>query len=234
MPLDSRSSRLAVGGKEKAATAQRGETPEASKKAVILVHGLWMKGWVLGLQRRWFARCGYRPYLFSYASISRPLDENAEELARFIATVPEPRLYLVGHSLGGIVLLHTLKKFCDPRILRIVLLGTPYVDCKAARQVGKKRFGRFLLGKSLTQWVEGKKPRWQGKPQLGVVAGSRKFGLGMFFTRFDGINDGVVALEETKVPGMTAHIVLHVGHSEMMFSRAVVKAACRFFKEGRF
>lgn len=202
--------------------------------AVVLVHGLWMKGWVFALQKRRLARCGYRAYLFSYPTVRTSLKQNAERLADFLCSLSEPRIYLIGHSLGGLVILEALKNSPDPRISGVVLLGPPYADCQSARVFGRKRLGRWLLGKSLPQWVEGEKRAWNGKIPLGVIAGSRRFGLGMFFMRFAGVNDGVVAVEETKIPGMSAHIVLPVAHSEMIFSSAVVDTACRFFEEGRF
>lgn len=206
----------------------------AAKQAVVLVHGLWMKGWVLAWQKRRLARRGYRAYLFSYATMRMDLKQNAERLAAFIASLPESRIHFIGHSLGGLVILEALKKSADARIAGVVLLGPPYADCQAARILGSRRFGRWMLGKSLPQWVESEKIAWSGKAPLGVIAGSRRFGLGMFFTRFAGVNDGVVALEETKIPGMSAHVVLPVAHSEMIFSSKVIDAACRFFDEGRF
>jgi pimeloyl-ACP methyl ester carboxylesterase len=193
-----------------------------------------MKGWVLGMQKRGFTRRGYRTYLFSYQTVSRSLKENAEKLWSFISSLREPTIHLVGHSLGGIVVLETLKDHCDPRIGKVVLLAPPYADCRAARTLSRIRLGKWLLGKSLPDWVSAEKRGYSGAPQLGVIAGCKRFGLGMFFVRFDGVNDGVVAIEETRIPGMSAHVVLPVAHSQMMFSSAVVDAACFFLKHGRF
>ena len=202
--------------------------------AVVLVHGLWMKGWVLAIQKRAFTRRGYRAYLFSYQTVSRSLKDNAERLASFVASLSETRIHLVGHSLGGLVILEALKGYRDPRIGKVVLLAPPYADCRAARALSRMRFGKCLLGKSLPDWIRAEKPAYSGTPPLGVIAGCKRFGLGMFFVGFDGANDGVVAVEETKIPGMSAHVVLPVAHSQMMFSSAVVDAACVFLKYGRF
>jgi hypothetical protein len=46
--------------------------------------------------------------------------------------------------------------------------------------------------------------------------------------------DGTVCLEETRVQGQTAHLVLPVSHSGLLFSRRVAEAACAFLREGRF
>ena len=210
------------------------EHERPAKQAVVLVHGLWMKGWVLALQKRRFAARGYHAYLFSYPTMKASLAQNADRLAAFIASLPVPHIHLIGHSLGGLLILEALKKSPDPRICGIVLLGPPYADCQSARVFGRKRIGRWLLGKALPQWLDSEKMAWRGEVPLGVIAGSRRFGLGMFFTRFAGVNDGVVALEETRIPGMSAHIVLPIAHSEMIISSKVVDAACRFLKEGRF
>jgi hypothetical protein len=44
----------------------------------------------------------------------------------------------------------------------------------------------------------------------------------------------VVTVEETRVPGMTDHIVLPVGHTEMLVSRAVAQQVCAFLAHGKF
>jgi pimeloyl-ACP methyl ester carboxylesterase len=214
--------------------ADRKEVSHATEQAAVLVHGLWMTGWVLYLQKRRLERCGFRTYLFSYSTVRKNIEHNASELVRFIEGIAESRIYLIGHSLGGLLILRMMKESPDPRVERVVLMGSPYGDCQAGRAFGEWKAGRYLLGKTLSEWMQSEKAPWVRNAELGVIAGSRRLGLGMLFTRFESENDGVVTVEETKVPGMSDHIVLEVGHSEMMFSSRVIDAACEFFRHGRF
>ncbi|HRP98005.1 MAG TPA: alpha/beta fold hydrolase, partial [Rhodocyclaceae bacterium] len=74
-------------------------------EAVVLVHGLWMRGIVFALQRRRLARRGFAVHAFSYPSMRGTLAANARALAAFVAGVAGTRVHLVGHSLGGVIAL---------------------------------------------------------------------------------------------------------------------------------
>ena len=59
-------------------------------------------------------------------------------------------------------------------------------------------------------------------------------GLGKFFGRFDGLNDGTVAVWETRLPGLAEHLVLPVSHSAMIFSEQVAHLTANFLESGHF
>ena len=108
--------------------------------SVILVHGLWLPGPELFFLRRRLRAAGFRTYRFSYRSVADDLDKNAAQLAAFIAAKTDEELHLVGHSLGGIVILRMLE--LTPRACsgRVVCLGSPLrssVAGKARRTVNK-------------------------------------------------------------------------------------------------
>ncbi len=76
--------------------------------------------------------------------------------------------------------------------------------------------------------------RWQLDRELGVIAGTRRVGLGQVFTTLDGDNDGTVAVSETRLQGATDFTTLPVGHMGLLMSARVARETCRFIKEGRF
>ncbi|MGB9150479.1 MAG: hypothetical protein WCB36_09555, partial [Burkholderiales bacterium] len=47
-------------------------------------------------------------------------------------------------------------------------------------------------------------------------------------------HDGTVAVIETAVPGMADRIILPVTHTQMLFSRQVMKQIVAFFRRGKF
>ena len=117
------------------------------RETVVLVHGLWMAGWVLALQGLRIGRCGFDVRLFSYPSVGAGLAENVQRLSRFTAAIDAPRLHFVGHSLGGLLILALLDRYPDTRTGRVVLLGSPYGGSRVARTLARTAAGRMLLGR---------------------------------------------------------------------------------------
>jgi hypothetical protein len=52
--------------------------------------------------------------------------------------------------------------------------------------------------------------------------------------RLPGQNDGVVCVEETEVAGMTARVLVPLGHSVLLVSSRVAHLVAHFIDEGRF
>lgn len=203
-------------------------------ETVVLVHGLWMSGWVMAALRRWLGRHGYHVVPFSYPAVRADLATNAATLHRFLAHVPGERVHLVGHSLGGLVILTLLQRHPSARSGRVVLLGSPVAGCVAAAALARWSWGRALLGRSLPQWSPGSAAAALANREVGMIAGNLGRGLGGLVTRFPGPHDGAVTVAETRVPGLADHLVLPVGHSGMLVSRAVAAGIARFLRHGRF
>ncbi len=202
-------------------------------EAVILVHGLWMGGWAMQGLGLLLSRRGYAAHGFSYHSTAQSLDEHARRLAEQVAALREPLIHLVGHSLGGLVILRCLRNHGEQRVGRVVLLGTPAHACMAAQRLEGMAAGERLMGASRDIWrslPEVFRPRCE----LGVVAGSRPWGVGHLVLRLPGTNDGVVRLEETEVPGMRARVVLPLSHSGMLLSARVAREVAAFLQRGAF
>jgi pimeloyl-ACP methyl ester carboxylesterase len=203
------------------------------RAAVILVHGLWMGGWIMQGLRLRLLRRGYAAYTFAYASTARSLDEHARRLAARIGELPEPVIHLVGHSMGGLVVLRCLRNHGERHIGRVVLMGTPVRACMAGRRLENRFGGKHLLGASRDIWrslPETFRPRCE----LGVIAGSRHWGLGRMLMRLPGTNDGVVRLEETEAAGMCDRVILPLSHSGMLASAHAAREVAAFLERGAF
>lgn len=201
---------------------------------VVLVHGLWMHGVAMVPLGRRIARCGFAVGRFSYRSVRHSVDENARRLADFLSGLDAPALHLVGHSMGGAMVLRALALRDEPRVKRVVLMGTPVAGSAAGRGLARFRVGRRMLGRSRPLWAE--HPPLQAPPrvEVGVIAGSVPLGLGHLFARLAGANDGVATVDETRLRGAADSIVLHANHTGMLFSPAVARQVCSFLRHGRF
>lgn len=201
---------------------------------VVLVPGLWVHAGFMRPMASRIARHGYDVRRFAYPSVRRTLDDNADALARFCAFSGGP-LHLVGHSLGGLVVLRALERAPALAVRRAVLVGTPFADCHAAHRLARFPGGRAIMGKSLPQWLERAQPATAARCELGVVAGDLSIGLGRLIAPdLARPNDGVVSVTETAVPWMHDRIVLHVSHTAMLFSRSVADAVAGFLARGAF
>jgi pimeloyl-ACP methyl ester carboxylesterase len=212
-------------------------SPEpAQRERVVLVHGLWLTGHALDLLAYHLRRQGFETSTFSYRTVRATLSENAERLRRFILHLEEKQCSLLGHSLGGLLILETLRAHSElrERLHRIVLAGSPFNDCYAARALARVKVGDRMLGKSISQWMAQERRPWSGAPELGVIAGSRSIGLGQVFRGLPKPNDGTITVEETRVPGANDFVLMHVSHTEMLISPKVAAQAAAFLREGSF
>jgi pimeloyl-ACP methyl ester carboxylesterase len=207
----------------------------ADGEALVLVHGLWLHGTLMTPLRLRLERRGYRARAYSYPSLRLTLTENAARLARYCAQLGAPRLHLVGHSLGGLVILRMLERGLWTAPGRVVLAGTPYAGSAAAERLRRWPGGAAALGRSLGEWLRQPCAADFGEREIGVIAGNVGLGMGSIFA--PGLprpHDGAVSVAETAVPGMRDRIVLPVNHSGMLVSAAVAREIDAFLRHGAF
>jgi pimeloyl-ACP methyl ester carboxylesterase len=203
--------------------------------ALVYVHGLWVSGREAFLIRKRLADRGYACHTFEYASTLNSMAAIAAALAGFVADLGAERVHLVGHSLGGLVILRCLASHAELPPGRIVLLGTPCMASRVAHSVGRFRFGRQMLGQAaVEELVHRRDRRWDGQRELGIIAGTRSISVSRLLVQFEEDNDGTVAVSETQLPGATAFLRLPVSHSGMLLSARVARETGSFLEHGRF
>jgi pimeloyl-ACP methyl ester carboxylesterase len=142
-------------------------------------------------------------------------------------------VHLVGHSLGGLLALRACLA-ADLPSGRVVCLGSPLKGSAAARSFSAwGRGGEVLLGHN-RELLEQGFDCWTGPRQVGVIAGRTPLGLGAVLGHLDGEHDGTVAVEETRLPGLTGHCVVEANHTGLLFSADVAQRAGHFLRDGHF
>jgi len=206
-------------------------------ECVVLVHGLWMNGTELGmLGHRLRREHGFEVRTFSYPTMHGDVADVCSALARFAAAAGNGgRVHLVGHSLGGVMVYRTLTECAAGIDGNAVLLGAPLNGSKAARGVSNWPALKPLLGPHvIAELVEPCRRCWRGERPLGAIAGTLRMGTGQFFAHFDEENDGTVAVSETRIPGLTDHLVLPHSHFGMLLAADVAAQVAWFLREGTF
>jgi len=209
-----------------------------SGAAVVYVHGLWMPGGQGALLRRRLQRAhGYAWHIFRYDSVREPMARITGLLRDFIDGIEAPRVHLVGHSLGGLVILRYLEGHAMAQPGRAVFLGTPASGSRAVRYLGRRRWGRRLMGRAIEEELLGDRERhwaWANERELGIIAGTVPLGVGRLLLKFDEDNDGTITAAETRLAGASAWRSVRVSHTGLLLSAQVARETGSFLEHGRF
>jgi pimeloyl-ACP methyl ester carboxylesterase len=205
---------------------------------VVYVHGLWMTGFEGAVLRRRLARTlNAKAPKFHYRSVTTGIAANAQSLAKQLASTQADTLHLVGHSLGGLVILTLFESGEGSRLPpgRVVLLGSPVGGSRAAYGLAEWKFGKALMGRSVREaLLSAHERKWTEPRELGVIAGSKNVGLGRVVNTHSAPSDGTVFVDETRIPGMKEHLVVPVSHTGLPFSSVVARLTAEFLRDGRF
>lgn len=156
-----------------------------------------------------------------------------------------PRIDLVGHSMGNIVARHAIAdwqrggdpKNILPRLGRFVMQGPPNQGAQIAKNLKSLDLFEIVTGRSGIElgggWEELQVQLATPPCQFGIVAGSIDTGP-VKNPLVEGASDFVVSIEEAKLPGAHDFLVVPVLHSFLMDDRDVQTATLRFLETGSF
>jgi alpha-beta hydrolase superfamily lysophospholipase len=194
-----------------------------ARELVFLVHGMGrtpLSMWLLG---RRLERAGYRVAHFGYLSTTGTIGGLGEALGRRVARQAgdAPRVHLVGHSLGNIIVRWMLAHARPERAGRVVMLAPPNQGSAAA-----DRWARWI-GWAMPPIHElrtapdtpARALPLPGEVEVGIIAGAR---------------DRKVRLAETHLDGARDHTVVPSFHSFIMNRADVHQLICCFLRDGRF
>jgi len=203
------------------------------KAEIVLVHGLWNRGWSMAAMAKRLRAQGRKVRVFSYPTRSDCLDGHADKLHAFIGEKIQDEQHLVGHSMGGLVILNMLSRFDDLPPGRVVLMGTPVKGSGVVKRMANLPGQKLLFGDARENLLQGFEQA-PSSHETGMIRGTRAFGLGRITGKREEVNDGSVTISEAQLDGLKDSINLDVSHSEMLVSAKVAEQVEQFLLNGQF
>lgn len=182
---------------------------------------------------------GYRVINFRYLSTRGTIAQHAARFARTVLprVAAAPRVHFITHSLGGIIVRHVLATHTLPNLGRVVMLAPP----NGGSEVADVLQHSCVVSRAMTPVNElgtgdASVPRALPRAdfEVGVIAGARSHIP--LFSRWmhDVPNDGVVAVERTKLAGMKDFVVMQRTHTFLPVAPDAIGQALHFIEKGRF
>jgi pimeloyl-ACP methyl ester carboxylesterase len=234
-------------GERRDGGGERDATSEA--ETVVLLHGLGRTDRSMRLLERRLSDAGFRVENFGYASLDEEPETLVAQLRARIAAccTGAPRVHVVTHSLGGILLRAALAEQVpeDPArdvlngvtVGRVVMLAPPNQGSELVDALRKLELFEWMLGPTARRLGTDAESLPNQLPlptyEVGVIAGNVGISpLGAVL--LEGASDGTVSVESTRLPGMTDFLVVPHSHTFIMQSETVAEQVLEFLRHGRF
>ncbi|MEM7432058.1 MAG: alpha/beta fold hydrolase [Pseudomonadota bacterium] len=214
----------------------------AKDECVIVLHGLARTSSSMNTMASALEDAGYTVFNIDYPSREHTIEALApmviaEGLSLCEAADATQRTHFVAHSMGGILVRQYVAENTIDNIGRMVMLGPPNQGSVAADKLRGMPGFDWLNGPAGYQLGKGEDsvPLKLGPPgfEVGVIAGTRSIDP-ISSAVLPDPDDGKVSVADTKLEGMTDHIVVAHSHALMMRLAGPIKLTIRFLKTGSF
>jgi len=210
--------------------------PPMSGKGVILLHGIIRSSKSLYVMADQLRAEGFTVFPMEYPSTQISIPEAADYLNSIIEhTDGIEELHLVGHSMGGLVIRAWFSKYADPRVQRVVMLGTPNYGAEMADHLKRNLLFRTVFGPAGRQLVTdeaGLIPTLPTPPcEFAIIAGARGKPNG-WNPLIPGDDDGTVTVESARLLGASDFATAPLLHHALLGDRDVSTQVARFLKTG--
>jgi pimeloyl-ACP methyl ester carboxylesterase len=239
--LDERDWRLASGTLDECRAKlddirNRQNLPPMSGRGVIVLHGIVRSSKSLHRVTDQLRAEGFAAFPMEYPSTQIGIEQAVEYLdsaIRHLDGIEE--LHLVGHSMGGLVIRAWFAEHHDPRVKRVVMLGTPNHGAQMADLLRRNPVFRLIYGPAGQQLVtaeDGLIPRLPVPAcEFAVIAGARGHKSG-WNPLIPGDDDGTVTVDSTRLAGATDYNTLPVLHHGLLGDREATRQVARFLLTG--
>jgi alpha-beta hydrolase superfamily lysophospholipase len=213
----------------------------AERVPVVLLHGALRSALGMWPTARYLERHGFTARRFNYATRRRSLAGHAEqledEIRAWLGEPGPPVLGLLTHSMGGLVARALLARpgmqaFAPQQ--RLVMLAPPNQGAALAERNRDFPPFRWLYGQAAEELQPPRVAELPVPPsscETLILVGGTGDGRG-YNPAIPGDDDGVVALEETPLPGLEPEFVGGV-HSTLQWREDVLARAAAFLADGQ-
>lgn len=220
--------------------AQRDLQPMEGK-AVILIHGIIRSSKSFYKMGKALREDGYIVVGFDYPSTRMKLEESVKFLQSTIDSLEGvDQIDLVCHSMGGLLVrtyFQVAQEEADPRICRLVMMGTPNQGAEMANLLKKNLAFQWIMGPAGQQLVMDENGKIASLPtpvcEFGIVAGARGTENG-WNPIIPGDDDGTVSLQSAQLPGARDFMTVTSLHSFVTEDAEGIAGVRRFLKHGHF
>lgn len=207
-----------------------------SGTAVIALHGILRSSKSWTEMQRVLEPDGYTFINFDYPSTQQSISDFADQLQEVIATLDGiEHIHLVGHSMGGLVVRRWCQQYSDPRMRRLLMIGTPNSGAEIASMLKKNLLFQLILGPSGQQLVADPEEFISTLPlptmEYAVIAGAKGTPDG-FNPLIPGDDDGVVTVQSARLPGAVDYVAFQALHSFQPWNPEVMEATRRYLRTG--
>ncbi|MBR1284261.1 alpha/beta fold hydrolase [Bradyrhizobium sp. AUGA SZCCT0177] len=216
------------------------EMPE-NNDGVILLHGISRTALSFRKMQTALEAAGFATLNIDYPSrhhALEPLAEHIHPAVTHLAAGIAGQLHFVGHSMGGLLARVYISRYRPQHLGRVVMLGTPNGGSEIADRLKNVSLYRAWFGPASEQLVTRRDAATGAlfppvDYPVGIIAGNRSLDptAALFLQK---PHDGPVSVENTKLDGMTDHIVIGTAHPWLPRNNAAIAQTIAFLRDGRF
>ena len=206
--------------------------------AVIYLHGIGRTSRSMRPILDAMPTAGFVHVPFEYPSTRVPIAQAAGYVHSLITSLTDvSKISFVVHSMGGLVVRRYLQDHRDPRIHRMVMLGTPNSGAELADMLQRNMLFRAVYGPASQELVTDPNGTIGSLPtptfEFGVIAGGKGDEHG-FNPLLAGDDDGTVTIASARLAGASDFLRIPKLHSFLMSDDTAIAAVKCFLEHGRF
>lgn len=215
-------------------------TTTNAQETVILLHGALRSPFSMKRIEKHLENEGYFVINYGYPSRKKPVETHSADLSVFVDSLKfdsAATVHFVTHSLGSLIVRYFLSHNNFPNPGKFVMIGPPNQGSTMADVLMKKKIYRWLYGPPGMQFLTADSAfaKNAGIPvrEFGIIAGGKSNESG-WNPIIPGDDDGTVAVEQTKLDGMSDFIIVKNLHSLLLWDKDVLRQIVAFLQGDGF
>lgn len=199
------------------------KTETSQRELVVLVHGFAAKRLVMWPMAFRFHSAGFNVARWSYLSYFKTIEAHAERLSEVLdhQYSKEPRLHIVAHSMGCIIVRAALLRHIPTNLGRIVLLAPPNHGSPIARIASKVLGGIIPPTRDLSDSTSS---------YVNQLPTSESLDVGIISAKYDVL----VPHQNTHMETARENLLLVETHNSLLISRSVFAKTVCYLRTGTF